>query len=42
MKVPAVVTLSRVRDGKYVEVNEAFCKLSGYTRTRSSAGTPTR
>src|SRR5437588_635655 len=29
---PAAICISTLKEGKFVEVNESFCKLSGYSR----------
>ncbi len=36
---PYALTISRVRDGEFVEVNDAFTSISGYTRDETIGGT---
>ncbi len=37
---PDSITITRVEDGRYLEVNEAFCRLSGYSREEALGRTP--
>jgi len=37
---PDSITITRVKDGRYLEVNNAFCELSGYTRGEALGKTP--
>ncbi len=34
---PSVITITRVSDGQLLDVNEAFCRASGYTRQEAMA-----
>ena len=37
---PDVITITRVADGRYIEVNDFFCKITGYTREEALGRTP--
>jgi two-component system, sensor histidine kinase and response regulator len=37
---PDSITITRVSDGRYIMVNDAFCKLSGYSREETLGRTP--
>ena len=38
---PLLITISLLKDGRYVEVNDAFVRITGYTRDRSVGTTST-
>ena len=37
---PDSITITRMRDGQYIEVNEGFTKMTGYTRKEAIGKTP--
>jgi len=37
---PDSITITRVEDGRYLEVNESFCRFSGYSREEALGKTP--
>ncbi|MBU4426479.1 MAG: PAS domain S-box protein, partial [Proteobacteria bacterium] len=37
---PDSITITRVKDGRYLQVNEAFCQMSGYSREEALGRTP--
>lgn len=37
---PDSITITRMRDGRYLQVNEAFCQMSGYSREETLGRNP--
>ncbi len=37
---PDSITITRMRDGRYLQVNEAFCQMSGYSREEALGRNP--
>ncbi len=37
---PDSITITRMKDGRYLQVNEAFCQMSGYSREEALGRTP--
>ena len=37
---PDSITITRVKDGRYLQVNEAFCQMSGYSREEALGRNP--